>query len=274
MTSQQLKRAGGTLEEFPGLTHQDDGDLGGEGSAERRDGGQQTAFLRLDPPLPTDEMSTMELAALEEPPFRFSLEHLFKRAFDIVGAACLAIVFAPLIVAIVLVLRRDGGALIFRHKRVGLNGEEFDCLKFRTMVPDAQKVLQTLLEQDGALRDEWERNHKLSVDPRVTRLGRFLRQTSLDELPQLWNVFRGEMSLVGPRPVTREELLRYGRNMIIYMMVKPGITGLWQVSGRSETDYRRRVAIDVCYVRNQGFLLDLWILLKTTMVVLGRRGAY
>jgi len=131
-----------------------------------------------------------------------------------------------------------------------------------------------LLAKNHALREEWDRDHKLRDDPRVTRLGRFLRNTSLDELPQIWNVLKGEMSLVGPRPVTREELLRYGRNMLLYMMVKPGITGLWQVSGRSDTDYRRRVAIDVCYVRNQGIILDLWILIKTTRVVLGRHGAY
>ena len=234
----------------------------------------QTAFIRLDSPLPIDEMSTMELAALESPPLRLSLEGALKRGFDVFGALALTVVFSPLIVVILASMIRNSASPIFRHKRVGLNGEQFECLKFRTMVPDAEQVLKALLKSDPELRDEWNRTHKLSNDPRVTKMGRFLRKTSLDELPQLWNVLRGEMSLVGPRPVTREELLRYGRNMVLYMMVKPGITGLWQVSGRSETEYRRRVAIDVCYVRNQSFLLDLWILAKTTLVVLGRRGAY
>lgn len=203
-----------------------------------------------------------------------SLERFLKRCTDIIGATVLAAVFSPLILVILIVMRRHGGSPIFRHTRVGRNGELFECLKFRTMVPNAEQVLRDLLASDHALREEWDRDHKLKDDPRVTRLGRFLRSTSLDELPQLWNVIKGEMSLVGPRPVTREELLRYGRNMLLYMMVKPGITGLWQVSGRSNTDYRRRVAIDVCYVRNQSVLLDLWILIKTTRVVLGRHGAY
>jgi len=150
----------------------------------------------------------------------------------------------------------------------------FSCLKFRTMVPNADQVLRDLLERDSDLRAEWIRDHKLRHDPRVTRLGRFLRRTSLDELPQLVNVLRGEMSLVGPRPVVREELLRYGRNVGTYLAVKPGITGLWQVTGRNDTDYRRRVVLDTYYVRNQNLVLDLYILLKTTGVVLGGNGAY
>jgi exopolysaccharide production protein ExoY len=232
----------------------------------------QGVFLTLDEPLP-DEASTMELVAQEEPPVRLSLEAAAKRALDIVGALLLSLIFSPLILAIFLATRKSVASPIFKHKRVGLNGEQFECLKFRTMVPDAERVLAQVLASDPAKREEWLLNHKLRDDPRVTRIGQFLRSTSLDELPQLWNVLKGEMSLVGPRPVTREETLRYGRNMVMYMMVKPGITGLWQVSGRSNTDYRRRVAIDVCYVRNQSLLLDLWILLKTTTVVVGRHGA-
>lgn len=232
------------------------------------------AYLHFDTPLTVDDVSTMEIAGQVGVTIPLSLERFLKRAFDMVGALLLAVVFSPLIVGILITMRRNGGTAIFRHRRVGRNGELFECLKFRTMVPDAEQVLRELLSSDRSLREEWDRDHKLRDDPRVTRLGKFLRSTSLDELPQLWNVFKGEMSLVGPRPVTREELLRYGRNMLLYMMVKPGITGLWQVSGRSNTDYRRRVAIDVCYVRNQSVLLDIWILLKTTFVVLGRRGAY
>jgi exopolysaccharide production protein ExoY len=197
-----------------------------------------------------------------------------KRALDIVGAIVLAAVFSPLVLAIAVLMRREGGSIIYKHRRIGRDGRAFECLKFRTMVPNADQVLRELLERDPAIKAEWVRDHKLRSDPRVTRLGRFLRRTSLDELPQLWNVMRGEMSLVGPRPVVREELLRYGRNVRIYLAAKPGITGLWQVKGRNDTDYRRRVVLDTYYVRNQNLALDLYILLKTTRVVLGGSGAY
>ena len=197
-----------------------------------------------------------------------------KRIVDILGAVVLALVFLPLIVTIVALMSRESGAVLYRHARIGRSGRVFRCLKFRTMVPDADQVLRQLLERHPELKAEWIRSHKLRDDPRVTRIGRFLRRTSLDELPQLWNVLRGDMSLVGPRPITGEELLRYGRNTAIYLSVKPGITGLWQVSGRNETDYRRRVVLDVYYVRKQNLLLDLYILLKTTRVVVAGDGAY
>jgi exopolysaccharide production protein ExoY len=197
-----------------------------------------------------------------------------KRILDVVGAAVLGLIFLPLVLAIVVLLRREGGSVIFRHKRVGRDGKAFDCLKFRSMVPDADRVLRELLEKHPELRAEWLRDHKLRHDPRVTAVGRFLRRTSLDELPQLWNVMRGEMSLVGPRPVVREELLRYGRCACIYLSARPGVTGLWQVKGRTNTDYRRRVALDVYYVRRHNVFLDLYILAKTTHVVLGGSGAY
>jgi len=197
-----------------------------------------------------------------------------KRILDVVGAVVLGLVFAPLIVVIVFLLRRGGGPVIYRHRRVGRGGQMFSCLKFRTMVPNADQVLRDLLESNPELQAEWVRDHKLRNDPRVTGIGRFLRRTSLDELPQLVNVLRGEMSLVGPRPVVREELLRYGRSVGTYLAAKPGITGLWQVTGRNDTDYRRRVVLDTYYVRNQTLLLDLYILLKTTAVVLGGSGAY
>jgi Undecaprenyl-phosphate galactose phosphotransferase WbaP len=199
---------------------------------------------------------------------------LAKRFVDVVGAIILGIVFSPLIVVITFFMRRGGGSVIYRHRRVGRDGQMFSCLKFRTMVPNADQVLRELLEKNPELQAEWVRDHKLRDDPRVTPLGRFLRRTSLDELPQLLNVLRGEMSLVGPRPVVREELLRYGRSVGIYLAAKPGITGLWQVTGRNNTDYRRRVVLDTYYVRNQNLLLDLYILAKTTGVVLGGNGAY
>lgn len=199
---------------------------------------------------------------------------VFKRVLDILGATFLGLIFSPLILIIVLLMKRDGGSIIYRHRRIGRGGQVFECLKFRTMIPNADQVLWDLLEQNPELKAEWVRDHKLRNDPRITPIGRFLRRTSLDELPQLWNVIRGEMSLVGPRPVVREELMRYGRNLAYYLSTRPGITGLWQVTGRNDTNYRRRVALDVCYVRNQNLLLDLFILLKTTRVVLGGGGAY
>jgi Undecaprenyl-phosphate galactose phosphotransferase WbaP len=207
-------------------------------------------------------------------PIETSVNAALKRFLDVLGALALGLIFSPLMALIFLLMRREGGPVIYRHRRVGRNGKVFECLKFRTMVPNAEQVLRDVLERQPELKAEWLRDHKLRNDPRVTALGRFLRRTSLDELPQLWNVVRGEMSLVGPRPVVREELMRYGRNLRVYLSAKPGITGLWQVMGRNDTDYRRRVAMDVCYVRNQNLLLDLYILLKTTRVVLGGGGAY
>lgn len=204
----------------------------------------------------------------------WSLAATGKRAFDILGSLLLGLVFSPLMITIVLLLRREGRPIIYRHRRVGRDGKTFECLKFRSMVPDADRVLRDLLERQPELLAEWLRDHKLRHDPRVTTLGRFLRRTSLDELPQIWNVIRGEMSLVGPRPIVREELVRYGRSVPVYLSAKPGITGLWQVTGRNDTDYRRRVALDVYYVRKRNLLLDLYILLKTTGVVLGGGGAY
>jgi Undecaprenyl-phosphate galactose phosphotransferase WbaP len=197
-----------------------------------------------------------------------------KRTLDIVGSLALAVIFAPILLPIALIMLLNGEAVLYKHRRVGRGGKTFECLKFRTMVADADKVLQDLLDTSPALKTEWLRTQKLRNDPRVTRIGRFLRRTSLDELPQIWNVLLGEMSLVGPRPITRQELMRYGRNTAIYLAVKPGVTGLWQVSGRSDTDYRRRVAMDVYYVRNWKFRLDLYILFKTISVVLGGGGAY
>ena len=218
-----------------------------------------------------EEASTQapELPALPASPYSAG-----KRVLDVVGVIGLAAVFSPLILLIAILMRREGGSIIYKHRRIGRDGRAFECLKFRTMVPNADQVLRELLESDPAIKAEWVRDHKLRCDPRVTRLGRFLRRTSLDELPQLWNVMRGEMSLVGPRPVVREELLRYGRNVRTYLSAKPGITGLWQVKGRNDTDYRRRVVLDTYYVRNQNLLLDLYILFKTTRVVLGGSGAY
>jgi lipopolysaccharide/colanic/teichoic acid biosynthesis glycosyltransferase len=199
---------------------------------------------------------------------------VFKRAFDVVGASFAVILLSPLLVAIVGCAYLSGGSPLFKHRRVGRGGVFFDCVKFRTMVTDADSVLQDLLNSDRQIKEEWLRDHKLRDDPRVTSFGRFLRRTSLDELPQLWNVLRGDMSLVGPRPVVPDELRRYGRRVPVVLSTQPGITGLWQISGRNNTEYRRRVALDVCYVRSRSVLLDLYILFKTLRVVFTRRGAY
>jgi undecaprenyl-phosphate galactose phosphotransferase len=206
--------------------------------------------------------------------YDLSFEHAAKRLGDILGAMILAVLFSPIFLLVFVGAAINGQSALFRHQRVGRDGKLFYCLKFQTMVPNAETLLQHLLVADPDLRSEWERDHKLKDDPRVTPIGRFLRATSLDELPQLWNVLKGDMSLVGPRPVTREELLRYGRNQVIYMLVRPGITGLWQVSGRNFVEYRKRVAMDVCYVKNQSMVLDLWILAKTVLVVVTRHGAF
>jgi undecaprenyl-phosphate galactose phosphotransferase len=150
----------------------------------------------------------------------------------------------------------------------------FDCLKFRTMVPDAAGVLKQLLDTNPGARAEWGRDFKLKDDPRITSIGAFLRRTSLDELPQLWNVLKGEMSLVGPRPIIEVELERYGEEVGYYLETRPGITGLWQISGRNNTSYDDRVALDCWYVRNWSLWYDLVILVKTVRVVLWREGAY
>jgi Undecaprenyl-phosphate galactose phosphotransferase WbaP len=204
-----------------------------------------------------------------------SLQPLLKRALDILGAGALLLLTAPAFLLLALLIRADGGPVFYAHERVGRAGHRFGCLKFRSMVTDSQARLAALLEVNPAARAEWEATRKLKDDPRVTGTGRFLRATSLDELPQLINVLRGEMSLVGPRPVVAAELAaHYGAAAEHYLAVRPGITGLWQISGRSETSYDIRVALDTRYVANLSVWTDLGILLRTPLVVLSRRGAY
>lgn len=203
----------------------------------------------------------------------FSFYAAAKRLIDIVGASLLLAFFLPALLIIGWLVRQDGGPALFRHPRIGRDGRVFMCLKLRTMVVDAQQRLDALLARDPVARVEWRRSQKLSNDPRVTRLGHFLRVTSFDELPQLINVLRGEMSLVGPRPITRQEIARYGALASDYLSCRPGITGLWQVSGRSGTDYSRRVQLDSEYARNVSLRLDLAILIRTVRVILTRDGA-
>jgi Undecaprenyl-phosphate galactose phosphotransferase WbaP len=199
---------------------------------------------------------------------------LTKRVFDTTAALLLLIVLSPFMLLIAWLVRRDGGPALFAHPRIGKKAKVFKCYKFRTMVVDAEKTLEKLLQQRPELRQQWLAERKLQSDPRVNKIGRFLRRTSLDELPQLLNVIRGEMSLVGPRPVVRSELRRFGSDVGYYLLVRPGMTGLWQISGRSDTDYDKRVYLDAWYVKNWSFWYDLIILLKTIKVVLKREGAY
>jgi lipopolysaccharide/colanic/teichoic acid biosynthesis glycosyltransferase len=198
-----------------------------------------------------------------------------KRAMDVAIAGAALLLALPVFVLIALAVRVDGGPAFYAHPRVGRGGRLFGCLKFRSMVVDSQARLDAMLAADPGARAEWEATRKLRRDPRVTRIGRFLRATSLDELPQLLNVLKGEMSIVGPRPVTQAELDRhYGAAAAHYLSVRPGITGLWQVSGRSDTSYDQRVALDVAYVSQPSVLADLRILVRTPVAVLSRRGAH
>jgi exopolysaccharide production protein ExoY len=208
--------------------------------------------------------------------WRLALRPVLKRAFDLAGALGLIVALLPVLLLIALLVKADGGPALFAHERIGRGGRRFGCLKFRSMVVDSAERLEALLAADPEARAQWEATRKLKRDPRVTTIGRFLRASSLDELPQLINVLRGEMSLVGPRPVQAAELAaHYGPVAAAhYASVRPGMTGLWQVSGRNNTSYAERVALDLRYLANPTLLGDLRILLRTPFAVLGRRGAY
>lgn len=199
---------------------------------------------------------------------------IIKRVFDIVGSLCIIVVLSPILFYISRKVKKDGGAAIYGHERVGKGGQQFKCLKFRSMVVNSKEVLENLLENDPEAKVEWDATFKLKNDPRVTKIGRFLRRTSLDELPQLFNVLKGEMSLVGPRPVITAELKRYNDEVDYYLLSKPGMTGLWQVSGRNDVDYDTRVYLDAWYVKNWSMWNDIAILFKTVSVVLKKDGAY
>jgi len=194
--------------------------------------------------------------------------------FNRAGAAVLLVVLSPVLLAIAWsIWREDGAPVFFAHWRVGQKGRLFRCLKFRSMVRRADLVLAEVLERDPVAKEEWARDHKLRHDPRVLRIGDFLRKSSLDELPQLINVLRGEMHLVGPRPVVVQEIPRYGEHKRHYFAVKPGMTGLWQVSGRNNLTYAQRVALDARYVETRSLWMDLRILARTVRVLVTRDGA-
>jgi exopolysaccharide production protein ExoY len=196
------------------------------------------------------------------------------RGLNFVSALVILVLLSPLFIAVALLIwRHDGRPLMFGHYRVGAGGRLFRCWKFRTMVRDAEHALAAHLEANPAAREEWARDHKLAHDPRITPIGRLLRRTSLDELPQLFNVLAGDMNLVGPRPITVTELTRYGIVRWHYLSVRPGMTGLWQVSGRNDVSYEQRVALDRQYVEQRSIWNDVVILVKTVGVVAGSKGA-
>ncbi|MEG3922301.1 sugar transferase [Microcoleus sp. Pol11C1] len=202
---------------------------------------------------------------------------LFKRLFDILFSLSVLILFAPVYLLLAfLIALSSPGPIFYVQERVGKNRKRFYCLKFRTMVENADDILLEIMENSPHLRQEFEDNFKLKQDPRITWIGRFLRMTSLDEFPQFWNVLKGDMSVVGPRPLVEEELPRYGSHINKILTIRPGITGLWQVSGRNDIPYPRRVQIDLYYANDKNLWMDMWIVFKTIGVVIfpKNNGAY
>lgn len=222
---------------------------------------------------PTSGRTTLESYRIEHLSPEENFRSACKRTIDLVGAVALLIFFAPLMLVVYVAVRLDGGPGVYAHERIGKNGVRFQCYKFRSMIPNADRVLKDLLVCNEQFRRDWNADQKLRNDPRITRIGVFLRKKSLDELPQLFNVIKGDMSLVGPRPITAEEVERYGSKISYYLKTRPGLTGAWQVSGRNDVSYEERVALDVAYSKNWTFLTDILILLKTVRVVLNGRGA-
>ena len=200
-----------------------------------------------------------------------------KRLFDLIFTFIILILCFPFFIIISLLIKFSSrGPIFFLQERLGKNKKPFKCIKFRTMHPEAEDILENLINNNEILRKEFNEKHKLKNDPRITYIGKFLRKTSLDELPQFLNVLKNEMSIVGPRPIVRQEIDKYGKEILTVLSIKPGITGLWQVSGRNNLSYKRRVALDCIYVKNINFLIDLRIIIRTFGVILfpKDRGAY
>ena len=202
---------------------------------------------------------------------------IIKKLSDLIFSSLILIICIPLFFIIAILIKLSSrGPIFFLQERIGKNNVKFKCIKFRTMYPEAKDILENLLIKDKKLKLEFEENHKLKNDPRITTIGKFLRKTSLDELPQFINVLKDEMSIVGPRPIVKEEKKRYGKNLKKFLSIKPGITGLWQVSGRNNLSYKRRVQLDLNYIKNFNFLMDIRIIIRTFGVILFPldRGAY
>lgn len=209
--------------------------------------------------------------------FECEIKHIpIKRGFDIIFSIAILIIGFPIFLLIAMAIRlSSNGKVVYSHERIGRGGKPFMCYKFRTMYPDAELRLKEILENKPELRREWEATHKLRNDPRVTPIGRFLRKTSLDELPQFWNVLKGDLSVVGPRPVVKAEVIKHlGVKASKILSVRPGLTGIWQVSGRSDTSYSTRIKLDESYVDNHSILLDLVLIAKTIPNMISSKGAY
>ncbi len=198
-----------------------------------------------------------------------------KRVFDFVVALMAIIILSPLLICVALAVRlSDGGPALFGHKRVGFSGKTFKCWKFRSMVPDSEVIFQNYLSENPHAALEWKQNQKIKNDPRITPLGHVLRKYSIDELPQLFNILMGDMSFVGPRPIQKVEYEKYGYSLRHYLSTRPGLTGLWQVSGRSDSTYQKRVAFDRYYVTHWGMLTDIALIIKTVPVAVSGSGSY
>jgi exopolysaccharide production protein ExoY len=210
-------------------------------------------------------------------PWEFPIKHnAIKRAFDILFSLFVLVLSAPMMAGIALFIRISSqGKSVYAHERIGRGGKSFRCFKFRTMYPDADERLKEILDSCPLLKHEWDQNHKLKNDPRVTPIGKFLRKTSLDEFPQFWNVLKGDLSIVGPRPVVRYEITRhFGHKATKILSVRPGLTGLWQISGRNDTGYAYRIKLDEQYVDSRSFYLDVKIIAKTIPRMFFSKGAY
>ena len=223
----------------------------------------------LQPLFNQNRLNNLPLAALNG--------NFVKRLFDIIFALFILTVFSPVyFILMALIAFNSQGPIFYVQQRVGKNHKPFNCIKFRTMVNNADEILETMMSNSDQMRQEFQDSYKLKRDPRITKIGKFLRLTSLDEFPQFWNVLKGDMSVVGPRPLVPQELPKYGRKINTVLQIKPGITGLWQVSGRNDIPYPKRVQIDVYYATSHNWLLDIWIIFKTINVVVFPRnnGAY
>ncbi len=225
--------------------------------------------------LPSQQFALVVASRTSVKPVRRSIAaNVGKRMIDVMLAGSALLLIWPLMLAIALAIRvSDGGPALFAQRRVGRHGRPFTCLKFRTMVLNAEQALQDHLASDPQARREWEANQKLDADPRITGLGVFLRKSSLDELPQLFNILLGQMSVVGPRPIVPAEIDRYGDSFSACFSVRPGLTGLWQVSGRSDCNYQTRVTLDYRYAVTWNFLSDIEIIARTIPAVLSQRGS-
>ena len=195
-----------------------------------------------------------------------------KRLFDLALVAMLAPIVLPVIVMVTLILLLQGQSPLYAQDRIGRGGKCFRIWKFRTMYPDADKILDKILAQNPGMRNEWETTQKLKNDPRITRFGAVLRKTSIDELPQLWNVLNGTMSLLGPRPMLPDQKFLYGPALPVYTSLRPGISGMWQVSERNESHFQRRAELDIEYARSLSFRTDIWLVLRTMRTVLYSTG--